>query len=469
MRWDFRTMKWSLLPCSVVLAFLSSAPLQAQNWRHPERDSIVYRYPMRIDPEISGSFAELRATHFHGGIDYRTRQKEGIKVFSAAPGYIVRATVEKGSYGNALYVWHPNGTLSVYGHLRKFSQPVRRQVKRLQRRSGNFEQSLDGLYVKTRKNRAIARSGNTGASGGPHLHFEILRDSVRLNPAIFGLGVADTVAPELLWFAFYTRPNQADTGLPGRIAATMAEHEAFQAAEASPRTATEGDFMGAPLLDFRMEKALEAELDSLQELLALQHDTLPSRNFADLYLEHPDLEEKPWQAWYYRLENLPDTILVNQEAAFGLCALDRIQQMPFHYGLYRLAFLIEEAEATGTGHEESSSTSGPATLPDGVTPLDGESPNSVQTGDTLAFYQLDYLPVRTCKEIHLHIDTLFYQATRNRLEKSYLYPGQQHTPYRKLGNRGIFVPEKGKTYRLVLVAEDFAGNRSRIRVVLKSR
>ncbi len=440
----------------------------AQNWRHPERDTVVYRYPMRIKPEISGSFAELRATHFHGGMDFRTKQREGIKVYSAAPGYIVRATVERASYGNALYVWHPNGTLSIYGHLKKFSQPVKRKVKRLQRQSGRFEVSLDNLYVKTRKNRAIARSGNTGASGGPHLHFEILKDSLRLNPACWGLEIPDTVAPGLLWFAFYSSSasGHADTSLLRHHEEAQkhlnAFNEARQGKQSHPDSETGilAEYMGSPLLDYRMQKALEQERDSLWRCVLAMGDTLPSRNMADLRIKLPSphqtdpSEPGNWHGWYYKYENLPDTLFINAASAFGLCALDRIQEMPFHYGLYRLAFLIDWDEPIG----DTFSSDTPVSVPD-------RNPGFPDTApDTIASYQLDYLPVATCKAIRQHIDMPFYRATQKRLEKSYLEPGQSLTPYRTLQNRGIFQPKPGMQGRLVIIAEDIAGNRSTIRI-----
>ena len=483
------------LPCLSFLGTTLPFPSHAQNWRHPERDTVIYRYPMRIEPEISGSFAELRATHFHGGMDFRTKQREGIKVYSAAPGYIVRATVERASYGNALYVWHPNGTLSIYGHLKKFSQPVKRRVKRLQRQSGQFEVSLDNLYIKTRKNRAIARSGNTGASGGPHLHFELLRDSLRLNPACWGLEIPDTVAPELLWFAFYSSSaaGYADTSLPRRHAEAQARLDALKEAR-SGNADILAEYMGSPLLDYRMQKALEQERDSLWHCVLIMDDTLPSRNMADLHLDLPQTGNPDWKGWYYKYGNLPDTLFINAASAFGLCALDRIQGMPFHYGLYRLSFLIDWDEPIGgkqpsgtPAAEQGRNPDMPYTAPDEASPIeiiesdggfgaqasaseeDGIRNPMTQRGiqsetayDTIASYQLDYLPVATCKAIGQHIDLPFYRATKNRLEKSYLESGQSLTPYRILQNRGIFQPRTGSQGSLIIIAEDLAGNQSRI-------
>ena len=341
-------------------------------------------------------------------------------------------------------------------------------LKRLQRQSGRFEVSLDNLYVKTRKNRAIARSGNTGASGGPHLHFEILKDSLRLNPACWGLEIPDTVAPELLWFAFYSSSasGHADTSLLRHHEEAQkhlnAFNEARQGKQSHPDSETGilAEYMGSPLLDYRMQKALEQERDSLWRCVLAMGDTLPSRNMADLRIKLPSphqtdpSEPGNWHGWYYKYENLPDTLFINAASAFGLCALDRIQEMPFHYGLYRLAFLIDWDEPIG----DTFSSDTPVSVPD-------RNPGFPDTApDTIASYQLDYLPVATCKAIGQHIDLPFYRATKNRLEKSYLEPGQSLTPYRTLQNRGIFQPKPGSQGRLVIIAEDIAGNRSTIRI-----
>ena len=252
--------------------------------------------------------------------------------------------------------------------------------------------------------------------------------------------------------------------------------------------------MGSPLLDYRMQKALEQERDSLWHCVLIMDDTLPSRNMADLHLDLPQTGNPDWKGWYYKYGNLPDTLFINAASAFGLCALDRIQGMPFHYGLYRLSFLIDWDEPIGgkqpsgrPAAEQGRNPDMPYTAPDEASPIEiiesdggfgaqaSASEEDVirnpmaQRGiqsetayDTIASYQLDYLPVATCKAIGQHIDLPFYRATKNRLEKSYLESGQSLTPYRILQNRGIFQPRTGSQGSLIIIAEDLAGNQSRI-------
>jgi hypothetical protein len=163
--------------------------------------------PVRIPLQLSGSFAELRSDHFHSGIDIRTQGKTGLPVYAAADGYISRVVVSPTGFGHALYIDHPNGTTTVYGHLESFREPLASWVKDLQYQKESF--SLDvspppGKFPVT-PNTMIARSGNSGSSGGPHLHFEIRDQKTQdpLNPLNFIHPVEDHKAPEILSLAIY--------------------------------------------------------------------------------------------------------------------------------------------------------------------------------------------------------------------------------------------------------------------------
>lgn len=379
-------------------------------------DTPVFRYPLRTVPELSGSFAELRKNHFHGGLDLRTEQREGLRVYSAAPGFIIRAGVSKISYGKVLYVQHANGMITVYAHLSKFCTPVQKLIKKQQRKSRQYETDLTGLHILTKKNRPIARSGNTGSSGGPHLHFEILRDSLRLNPSLYGIHINDSVPPALLYLAFYSQNRQES-------ADTVVLPDTDSLLQAS--------FMDSPETDYAMQKAIEYEYDSLLTLSLQRSDTFYANRQA-LFNLPKTIAGKPFTAHYFRADSLPDTLYLHGQAAFGICALDSIQRMPFHYGLYRLLFAIENTQTT--------------------------------TVDTLACYQLDKLSLNTCANLNQHIDLPFYEKTRRRLEKSYLEDGQIFTPYHILHNRGIFIPRKNQSYFLHIQMEDVCGNRTEKRI-----
>ena len=143
----------------------------------------AFRAPMDIPIILAGTFGELRSNHFHSGIDIKTQQREGIPVISIGDGTITRIKVSLWGYGKVLYIAHPNGYTSVYGHLQKFSPSIEEYIKKLQYDKKSFEIEVFPDYgdLKVEKGELIAYSGNTGGSAGPHLHFEI-RSSISEKP-----------------------------------------------------------------------------------------------------------------------------------------------------------------------------------------------------------------------------------------------------------------------------------------------
>ncbi|MEK6781869.1 MAG: M23 family metallopeptidase [Bacteroidota bacterium] len=142
---------------------------------------------------------ELRNTHFHGGIDVRTNNLTGIPVHSTQHGFISRASISSFGYGNAVYVTHQDGNVSVYGHLDKFNGALADYVKKEQYRRKTFEIDLffNPEQFPIGRGDTIGFSGNTGGSNGAHLHFEIRnQNNEALNPLTFGFTeVQDNQAP----------------------------------------------------------------------------------------------------------------------------------------------------------------------------------------------------------------------------------------------------------------------------------
>lgn len=154
--------------------------------------------PLDIDLILSGNFGELRSNHFHSGLDIKTKQREGQPVYAAADGYVSRINIGHFGYGKALYILHPNGYTTVYAHLRSYAGDIEKHVKDTQYRKETYELKLypDKNLLPVKKGDLIAYSGNTGGSGGPHLHFEIRDSSQRpMNPLLFGIEVPDSKAP----------------------------------------------------------------------------------------------------------------------------------------------------------------------------------------------------------------------------------------------------------------------------------
>ncbi|WP_053058311.1 M23 family metallopeptidase [Pedobacter sp. BMA] len=159
-----------------------------------------FRQPLDITPPaLAGSFGEIRGNHFHSGIDFRTNQREGYPVYAVADGYISRLRVQNSGFGQALYINHPNGFTTVYGHLQRFSPKIATIVKNLEYEKKSFEidEFPDATLIPVRKGEVIAWSGNRGSSGGPHLHFEIrdTKTEETINPQFFGIVIPDNIPP----------------------------------------------------------------------------------------------------------------------------------------------------------------------------------------------------------------------------------------------------------------------------------
>ncbi len=164
--------------------------------------------PLEIPLVLSGTFGELRSNHFHAGLDIKTQQVTGHKVVAAADGYVSRIKISHWGYGKALYITHPNGYTTVYGHLKKFSPKIEAYVKKQQYLKKSYEIHLypKSNELKLNKGELIALSGNSGSSGGPHLHFEIRDVKANiLNPMLFGIQIADHKKPTIQSAFAYTK------------------------------------------------------------------------------------------------------------------------------------------------------------------------------------------------------------------------------------------------------------------------
>lgn len=180
------------------------APEMMPDGRFPQN---YFKSPVNYDAFIVGNFGELRSNHFHTGLDIRTGGIEGKEIFSSAAGYVSRINVSEYGYGNALYVTHPNGYTTVYAHLQRFSKDIQFYVRKHQYAKHSFEVELypeKGL-IQVQQGDLIAYSGNSGGSGGPHLHFEIRKTNTSepVNPLLFGIPIADNLAPEILKLYIY--------------------------------------------------------------------------------------------------------------------------------------------------------------------------------------------------------------------------------------------------------------------------
>ena len=130
--------------------------------------------PVDIPITLSASFGELRPNHFHSGIDIKTQQQIGLPMYSIDDGYVWRISISKGGYGNCLYLKHKD-VISVYAHLDRFTPEITEWIRNYQYKNKTFE--IDAYLgvneIPVKQGQQVAWGGNSGSSGGPHLHFEV--------------------------------------------------------------------------------------------------------------------------------------------------------------------------------------------------------------------------------------------------------------------------------------------------------
>lgn len=199
-----RTIRWFIGWLSLSAAFgqTPGAPVGQPGYIGPGTVQPDYfQFPIQPGGQnsLSGGMGDLRANHFHAGLDIRTGGREGLPVHAAADGYVSRIAVFTGGYGNVVFIRHPNGLTTVYGHLKTLADTLGTYLRGQQYARQTFEIDLRPApnQFPVRQGDVIAQSGNTGGSGGPHLHFEI-RDAADnlINPLIYNFAeLQDNVPP----------------------------------------------------------------------------------------------------------------------------------------------------------------------------------------------------------------------------------------------------------------------------------
>jgi hypothetical protein len=162
-----------------------------------------FKFPIKPGQQgyLAGTFGELRSNHFHSGIDIKTGGREGLNVYAAADGYVSRIKIQVHGYGKAIYIDHPNGYTTVYAHLQHYNPYIDSIIRAIQYKNKSFTVNYfpPKGSIKIKKGEVIAKSGNTGGSMGPHLHFEIRnRKQEPINPLLFGFKeIKDNVRPTI--------------------------------------------------------------------------------------------------------------------------------------------------------------------------------------------------------------------------------------------------------------------------------
>ncbi len=172
---EFKTEEWTLKEANkskqLRVGEWFFVPLQrgilgAKKYRMPASTAQYmasgrYMWPVPSSSRVSSNFGSRWGRH-HDGIDIPART--GSHIVAVDNGVVVYSGRNLGAYGNITVIAHKNGLFSVYAHADK-----------------NFTRKDQ----KVHKGQVIATVGSTGRSTGPHLHFEIRRNSKALNPKKF--------------------------------------------------------------------------------------------------------------------------------------------------------------------------------------------------------------------------------------------------------------------------------------------
>jgi hypothetical protein len=164
---------------------------------------------------LSANYGELRSMHFHSGIDLKIGGKSGAKVYAVDNAWVYRLSVSPQGYGNCIYLKHPDGNISVYGHLQKFNATLSNFIKNEQYKRKSF--AIDTVFAKpvfsVKSGEIIGFAGNSGASFGPHLHFEI-RDSLNIpvNPIQKFYYITDNIPPTIKALTVFTIDSFMNAG-----------------------------------------------------------------------------------------------------------------------------------------------------------------------------------------------------------------------------------------------------------------
>jgi hypothetical protein len=200
---------------------LFSSTINAQFFPKKNYPKDYFIYPVDAKISLAANFGELRPNHYHMGLDCRTNQVINRPVKAAADGYIARVTIAPFGFGQAIYINHPNGLTTVYGHLHSFFPALEKYVKDQQykQQSWNIDLQIPSALFPIKQGQFIANSGSTGGSQGPHCHFEIRNtktDKV-LNPLLFNLPIPDNVPPSIVRLYMYDRSKSTYSQSPEHL------------------------------------------------------------------------------------------------------------------------------------------------------------------------------------------------------------------------------------------------------------
>lgn len=215
-----KKIKFFFLTTILLLAIVAVSQTFFTSKKYPRGS---FASPVKIPLSLAGNFGECRPNHFHSGLDVRTNKVENIPIYAIGDGYVSRVKIEAGGFGNAIYITHANGFVSLYAHLNLFWPGLENHIRfnQYQQKSWKIDMTFLPHEFPVRKGQFIAFSGNTGSSQAPHLHMEI-RDAKTdkpLNGLLF-YNMPDSKAPLLKKLAVYDANRSIYDQVPKQFVCT---------------------------------------------------------------------------------------------------------------------------------------------------------------------------------------------------------------------------------------------------------
>lgn len=185
--WNLKLSRAIVAIAATVCPFFSSAQFSPPDEKFPAGETFLYPINPGLPGSLAGTMGELRNTHFHSGLDIRTNNVIGLPVLASKSGYISRISVGPTGYGNVVYITHPDGYTTIYAHLDRFKGTLADHIlkEHYRLRSANINLYFKPNQFPVTRGDTIAYSGNSGSSGGPHLHFDIRdKNNFALDPLL---------------------------------------------------------------------------------------------------------------------------------------------------------------------------------------------------------------------------------------------------------------------------------------------
>lgn len=190
-----------LLPIATILLLLIGC--QPQSQVQAQESKIQLGMPLKLEAAPSGTFAEIRTNHWHGGLDLRVGGDKGLgtPVYAPADGYVCRIRISAYDGGKMLYINHKGNITTVYLHLDGYHGKIADYVRRIQQAGEcyTFDTTVAEGLLPVKRGDLIAYAGNSGMSAGPHLHYEVRNTQTQqyYNPLDYGITLKDESQPTI--------------------------------------------------------------------------------------------------------------------------------------------------------------------------------------------------------------------------------------------------------------------------------